>query len=247
MENIQLNENSEVISCDGIVLENPMNVGDFLKVMQKTRQAVEIYFDMVMKAEKGLNDFLKGDSGVATIAKQFNEKLKNEFAEKNGVTIHSFTPTTDVEETSPEENTSSDDIEAELSMKAQDLHIKYAAPNEWEDRVKDDILTQQLVVICERFVRENSLGLREPDSRYRIRVGTDEMWNNIVRVFDEAGQREALDDRLKPELQDILIASGWRVVARFRVGGLALLPFGVGVPGCFWAKTSKDDHPFWAE
>ena len=65
-----------------------------------------------------------------------------------------------------------DDTEAELSMKAQDLHIKYAAPNEWEDRVKDDILTQQLVVICERFVRENSLGLREPDSRYRIREPT---------------------------------------------------------------------------
>ena len=105
VENIQLNENGEVISCDGIVLEKPMNVGDFLKIMQKTRQAVEIYFDMVMKAEKGLNDFLKGDSSVAIIAKQFNEKLKSEFAEKNGVTIHSFTPTTDVEETSPEENT----------------------------------------------------------------------------------------------------------------------------------------------
>ena len=69
-----------------------MPVADFVSMMQKTRQAVEIYFDMVMKAEKGLNDFLKGDSKAASIANAFKETLTKEFAEKNGVEIHSFSP-----------------------------------------------------------------------------------------------------------------------------------------------------------
>ena len=44
---------------------------------------------MVMKAEKGLNDFLKGDSKAASIANAFKETLTKEFAgeERSGNTL----------------------------------------------------------------------------------------------------------------------------------------------------------------
>lgn len=248
-----MNDDGYVVSCDGITLEEPMPVADFVTMMQKTRQAVEIYFDMVMKAEKGLNDFLKGDSKAASIAKAFKETLTDEFAAKRGVVIHSFVPTTDVEEkTSPESESDvgpqhNHDENPEIEMKPQDLHNKYRAPSDWTDRVKDDILTQQLVVLCEQFLRERSRFDMAPETRKKIRWTNNEYWSHIQQVFNDAGQGEALDARLEAELPAILIAAGWRVVARFRTGGLVLLPHGVGVPGCFWAKTSKDDHPFWAE
>ena len=132
-------------------------------------------------------------------------------------------------------------------MKPQDLHNKYRAPSEWTDRVHEDILIQQLVVLCEEFVRENSRFDMEPERRKNIRWSTNDLWKNIEKVFANAGQSDALDSRLESELQYILVAAGWRVIARLHHTGLAMLPHGLGVPGCFWAKTTKDDHPFWAE
>ena len=255
VDKIQLNDDGDVVSCDGVSLEQPMPVADFVSMMQKTRQAVEIYFDMVMKAEKGLNDFLKGDSKAASIANAFKETLTKEFAEKNGVEIHSFSPSTHVNvEFDPEspndpgQKSVKNDIESERRMKPQDLHNKYRAPSEWADRVHEDILIQQLVVLCEEFVRENSRFDMEPERRKNIRWSTNDLWKNIEKVFASADQSDALDSRLEPELQYILIAAGWRVIARLHhTGGLVMLPHGLGVPGCFWAKTAKDDHPFWAE
>lgn len=247
MDKIQLNDDGCVVSYHGITLEEPMPVADFVAMMQKTRQAVEIYFDMLMKAEKGLKDFLKGDSKAALIANTFKDSLKQEFAAKHGVEIHTFTPTTDVIVELGPENVNDPGPESEVKMKAQDLHNKYRAPSEWTERVHEDVLIQQLVVLCEDYVRENSRFDMEPESRKKIRWSTNDLWKHIEKTFADAGQISALDVRLKPELQFILIAAGWRVIARLRTGGLVLLPYGVGVPGCFWAKTSKDDHPFWAE
>ena len=215
MDKIQLNDDGNVVSCDGVSLEQPMPVADFVSMMQKTRQAVEIYFDMVMKAEKGLNDFLKGDSKAASIANAFKETLTKEFAEKNGVEIHSFSPSTHVNvEFDPESPSDpgpksvKHDIESERLMKPQDLHNKYRAPSEWTDRVHEDILIQQLVVLCEEFVRENSRFDMKPERRKNIRWSTNDLWKNIEKVFANAGQSDALDSRLESELQYILVAAG---------------------------------------
>ena len=242
MENIKLNDAGDVVACDGIVLDQPIPVADFIAMMKKTRAAVELYFEKVMKAEQGLTEFLKGDSKAATLAQKFKDTLTDEFASKHGVVIHSFTP---VAEPAPEEETTDVGENEDAALKPADLHLKYNVPNEWRTRIKQDVLVQQLVVLCEQYLKENIRHVA-PGARKQIGLTTNDLWENIERIFAKANMPDALDQRLKPELPYILAAAGWRACKAMKYSdGIVMMPFGQGVPGCHWAKGPKDDHPFW--
>ncbi len=246
MENIQLNDAGDVVACDGITLDEPIPVAEFISMMKKTRQAVELYFEMVMKAENGLTEFLKGDSQAAMLAQNFKDVLTNSFATKHGVVIHSFTPVA-AESAAEEEEEKNSTANEDAALSAADLHLKYNVPSEWRDRVKEDALVQQIVVLCERRLKTATRRRYErPDDRHKVSLTTNELWEDIEHIFASANMAEALDQRLKPELPYILAAAGWRACKAMKYSdGIVMMPFGQGVPGCHWAKSPADDHPFW--
>ena len=60
MDNIQLNSEGNVVSFEGIELDEPMDLSLFVSIMQKTRQAVDLYFKELMKADENLKLFFEG-------------------------------------------------------------------------------------------------------------------------------------------------------------------------------------------
>ncbi len=269
-----MDNDGNVVSCDGIELETPIPVGQFVTIMQKTRQAVEIYFGMLLEAEQGLNKFLRGDDEssdeddsrktITEVATKFKEQLLTTIANERGLEMRTFMPTT----TEPEQSAPLDEVKSaklydgkkELwKLNPQDLHNHFRASTVWDQRVKEDALIQQLVVLCEEFILENNPVLTRPEilrERWVLRRHfartTQEMWKHIVSVFENEGCSEALDPSLEAQLPFILIASGWRMITAMRwstdeKASFSMLPFGRGVSGCFWAKTEEDDHPFWTQ
>ena len=249
MDNIQLNERNQVVSVGEVRLDEPMELQQYVEIMRKVRAAVDIYFEMVMKADKGLVEFLAGDTVAAELAHKFKDQLIAEISKKRRVKIYNFTPQTGETHVTPDylpENDEESWQERNPAKKsALDLHIEYRNMTSSRD-VVSDALTQQIVAICEEHILMEFPGaeMRLPENRHAIRFTTEEFWKAIKKQFE--GVEEALDPRYEKELPAILIESGWKVIGKARhTEHLYLLPFGRSVPGCHWAKRTEDDHPFW--
>ena len=249
MDNIQIEE-GKVIAFEGIRLDEPIGIVEFVDTMRQVRQAVDKYFEMVLKADDGLKSFLKGDSAMAKIAYKFKDSLVEEFAAKHGVTIQQFRPAAEPTRVSTELKVKTETKDTQFAQNgndkksAIDYHIEYKNMVSTKD-VENDALVQEIVALSEGYIRHRTRALdRAPENRKHIRLTTAEIWKHIEKQFK--GVSDALDPQLKDELPAILIESGWRVIGKVKRGeALYVLPFGLGVPGCFWAKTTDDDHPFW--
>lgn len=244
MDNIQLNTEGNVISFGEIELDKPMGISLFVSMMQKTRQAVDRYFNELVKADESLNKFFEGQGQGFEIAKKFRDKLLGDIAKEQGIEVRMFEPV--AEEVSPEINEEILKDKGGLSVHASptDWHIHYKNLYTDMDMMKENT-ARRIVFLCEEgFLFHTIMRQRTEEHRGGIRVNTDMLWEYIEGAYGDLV--DALDPRIRAELPALLISVGWRVIGGSRHSDtLYVIPYGVGVPGCHSAGKREDNHPFW--
>ena len=243
MKDIQLNTDGEVISVGEIELDKPMKIEVFMRMMQNTRKAVEFYLDQLQFADKKLGEFFDEEGQAVKIAQQFRDKLIDDISQERGITIHVFKPVVEVQPVQDEEIVEGN-REVSINATPMDWHIHYRNLQTTMD-IETDLNARRILFLCDNALLDATSRTERELHRKTIRISTENMWNYIVKAYK--GVSEALDPRIKGELPGLLISAGWRVIGGSRHSdALYMLPFGVGVPGCFFAKNKKtDDHPFW--
>jgi hypothetical protein len=243
VKDIQLNTDGEVISVGNLELNEPMNVESFVLMMQNTRKAVEFYLDQLQFADKKLAEFFDEEGQAAKIARQFRDKLISDISQERGIIIHIFEA---VEEVKPVRNEELVEGNEKISINASpmDWHIEYRNLQTTMD-IQTDLNARRIVFLCDNALLDATSPSERANKRDTIKINTDYLWDYIKQAY--LGLSEALDPRIRGELPALLISAGWRVIGGMRHSdALYMLPYGVGVPGCFLAKDKKkDDHPFW--